>query len=142
MWLISTDEQDYICLHVFDHPAYPGWKICFDLRTDPQPLFDLGYGELQNAMSKVPKFFRTLKTNKSEILLDHSYAIKDPAYAGFNPEVYIQRAKAVKNNQNFKELAARIIADEAVKREIIYSHNYYLKRDCTRMALLHRKTQT
>ena len=28
----------YLLTHVFDHPAYPGWKICFDLRTDPQPL--------------------------------------------------------------------------------------------------------
>ena len=140
----------YLLTHVFDHPAYPGWKICFDLRADPLPLFDLGYGELQNAMSKAPKFFRTLKTNKSEILLDHSYAIKDSAYAGFNPEVYIERAKAVKNNQNFKELAARIIADEAGQKrdniqpqllpeERLYADGFASPKDANIMNLFHEK---
>ena len=139
----------YLISHLFNHLLY-GWSICFDLKHDPEPLFKLGYQDLQNAISKSPKFFRTIRTNKSEILLDPSYAMKDDAYTMQNSDVYEKRALAVKNNKNFIDLASRILADDAQQKQAIsqpvllpeerlYADNFPSKKDTNIMNLFHQK---
>ena len=139
----------YLLSHLLNHPAY-GWGICFDLKVDPQPLFDLNYKDLQSAMSKAPKFFRTVRTNKSEILLDPSYAMKDDAYNAINPDVFKKRALALRNNKDFINLASQILADDAQQKqeniqtellpeERLYADSFPSKKDVATMNQFHQR---
>ena len=106
----------YCQTHLFNHPLY-GWSISYDLRHDPEPLLKMGYGELQNAMKQSPKFLRTCKLNKSEVLLDKSYAMKEEPYNKISPDILEKRADMVRNNKQFLELAQTILADEAQSKK-------------------------
>lgn len=106
----------YCQTHLFMHSVY-GWSISFDLRHDPEPLLKMGYGELQNAMKMTPKFLRTCKLNKAEVLLDKSYAMKAEPYNAINPEILEKRADMVRGNKQFLNLLQTILADEAQSKQ-------------------------
>jgi exodeoxyribonuclease-1 len=97
MYLVCTHHPE----HCF-HPAYASWGYVWDLRRDPEPFLNLSVNELKANLKKIsPKALRLLKTNKSPVVLDKKFALKEKAYSELDLETILKRAKLVRNSENF-----------------------------------------
>ena len=139
----------YLNTHLFDHPIYK-WSVSFDLRHDPEPLFNLGYAELQKELKGVPKKLRTCKQNKGEIILAPEYGMKAEPYNQISFEILNKRADQVRANKKFIELARTILSDEAqqkkedsqpylVPEQRLYLDGFPSEKDSKVMKLFHEK---
>ena len=68
----------------------------FDLRFDPETYFDLPFNELKDEILKTPKFLRTIRSNKSPVLLHANYASRTEPYLAMTKEQLLNRAKLIK----------------------------------------------
>ena len=55
-------SRPYVQAYVCQHPRYQ-WPKCFDLRHDPNIYLKMSTPALKEAMSKNPKFLRTVESN-------------------------------------------------------------------------------
>jgi exodeoxyribonuclease-1 len=73
--------------------------------------------ELKVAMSKNPKFLRTVRHNKHPIIMNPSYGNEFDEYKMIGAEKLSERAKLVKDNKKFAEKINLILQEEAEEKE-------------------------
>ena len=113
MYLTSTLHPN----HCF-HPSYASWGYVWDLRRDPEPLLNLPVNQLRDILKKYsPKDLRVLKTNKSPIILDKQFALKQKPYSDLDLETIQKRAKLVRDNENFCKNIQIINREAAEEKE-------------------------
>jgi exodeoxyribonuclease-1 len=134
--------------YLFLHPIY-NWACCWDLREPVEPYLKLGYKDLQKAMKKTPKFIRTIKQNRNEILLDGSHALKSEPYCKISTGEINKRIDLLDKNPKFLELMQTILRDQAEEKkefsqkELIPEERLYLdgfpsESDKKNMELFHK----
>ena len=109
-------SRPYIQTFVCQHPRYQ-WPKCFDLRHDPNIYLNMPEAELKVAMSKNPKFLRTVRHNKHPIIMNPSYGNEFDEYKMIGAEKLSERAKLVKDNKKFAEKINLILQEEAEEKE-------------------------
>ncbi len=113
MYLTSTLHPN----HCF-HPSYASWGYVWDLRRDPEPLFNLSVNQLRDILKKYsPKATRVLKTNKAPVILDKEFALKQKPYSDLDLETIKKRAQMVRNNENFCKNIQIINREAAEEKE-------------------------
>ena len=117
-----TDEYYYgksvaFCeTFVCEHPVYK-WAKCFDLKHDPDVYLKMSVQDLKEAMSKKPKFIRTIRHNKHPVVMNPSYAMQLDEYKVLGPKKLKERANKIKENKEFAEKVAIILKEEVEEKE-------------------------
>tara|TARA_A100001011_G_scaffold133141_1_gene140329 strand:- start:2078 stop:3499 length:1422 start_codon:yes stop_codon:yes gene_type:complete len=93
-------SRPYVQTFVCQHPQYQ-WPLCFDLRHDPNIYLKMSIQELTVAMKKQPKFIRTVRHNKHPVIMNPLYGDKFEEYKIIGIEKLKDRAKLVKENEEF-----------------------------------------
>ena len=109
-------SRPYVQTFVCQHPKYQ-WPKCFDLKHDPSIYLKMTIPALKEAMSKNPKFLRTVRHNKHPIIMNPSYGDAFDEYKTLGSEKLNQRASLIKNNKKFAEKVSLILQEEAEEKE-------------------------
>ncbi|MDA9663402.1 exodeoxyribonuclease I [Candidatus Pelagibacter sp.] len=96
------------------HPIYQ-WGQAFDLKVDPNPLFNMSISELKSAIKKL-KFLRTIRSNKAPIILDASYGIQAEPYKNLDLGLIKERAKLVNSNEKFSKNVLTALRETAEEK--------------------------
>ena len=116
--------QTFVC----QHPNYQ-WPLCFDLKHDPSIYLKMSLQDLTVAMKKQPKFIRTVRHNKHPILMNSSYSEKFDEYKTIGVAKLIERAKIIKDNDQFAEKILTIKRLEAEEKEQFKSQEDLLSEE-------------
>jgi len=104
---------------VLTHPEYKGYELCWDLKNNPDELLGIldDTESLKEVFNSSPKKFRTVRTNKSPLLLNKSYALKIDPYKIIGMQKLEERAKKITEIR--EKLASRlsIIISDSVKEK-------------------------
>ena len=98
------------------HPQYQ-WPLCFDLRHDPTPYLSMPLKELEAAMKKQPKFMRTVRHNKHPVIMNPKYGEKFDEYKIIGSSKLQERAKLIRENNEFAEKISTIKRLESEEKE-------------------------
>lgn len=102
----------FICYH----PIY-NWAQCFDLKHEPEDYINLSENSLEHFMSKSPKIIRSIRTNKSPIIMDSSFIPKINEYKHITHEELLRRANIINTDVGFKLLVEKILRRQAEDKE-------------------------
>ncbi len=109
-------SRPYVQTYVCQHPKYQ-WPKCFDLRHDPNIYLKMSTPALKEAMSKNPKFLRTVRHNKHPVIMNPSYGDAFNEYKTLGREKLNQRANLIKNDKKFAEKVILILQEETEEKE-------------------------
>ena len=98
------------------HPVYK-WFLAWDMQWDPADYIKMEKDSLKKALSKSPKVLRTIRCNKSPIILNSNYAMQKEPYSKISPEIYKKRMKILDQSNDFKERIVNILQEKAEERE-------------------------
>ena len=98
------------------HPVYR-WFLAWDMQWDPADYIKMGKDSLKEALSKSPKVLRTIRCNKSPIILNSNYSMKMEPYSKISPEIYKKRMKILDESNDFRECILNILQEKAEERE-------------------------
>jgi len=105
----------YLSKFILMHEIYR-WGICWDLQWAPEDYIKMEYNELKKALSKSPKILRTVKTNKSPVLLNPNYGYEAVNYKNIPREVIQRRIKLLENSNEFLERINSILIEQHEER--------------------------
>ena len=105
----------YLSKFILMHQIYR-WGICWDLQHAPEDYIKMEYNELKKALSKSPKVLRTVKTNKSPVLLNPSYGYAAINYKNIPREIIQKRIKLLENSPEFLEKINSILIEQHEER--------------------------
>ena len=108
--------RNFCVTYICDHPVYK-WKMCFDLKNDASDFLQMDYDSLKEALSKSPKVIRSVKDNKSPLLMSANYAINFDGYRQIGMAKLHERAELLRNNEEFKKKVSRILEEEALSKQ-------------------------
>ena len=114
----------YLCTHLLYHPSWK-WSICFDLKNQPKDYINLSKPDLKDAMKKSPKILRTIKTNKSPVILDGKAGMKEEPYSVIDTDEINKRIELLKSSQKFIETVSSILRDEAEEKQSMDQTDLY-----------------
>jgi exodeoxyribonuclease-1 len=103
--------RKYLVHHYLYHPVYTAWSLCWDLQWNPADYFNLSHEDLKAALQKSPKVLRTLKTNKSEVLLNFRHVMNDEPYSVMPEAELRKRIKDLEGNNEFRERVSNILQE-------------------------------
>jgi len=106
----------FLVHHYLFHPVYK-WSICWDLRWNPADYIHMKKGPLKEALSKTPKILRTVKTHKSPVLLNPSYARMQEPYNKISPDILNKRIEILEKATEFKKLISVILEEIAQEQK-------------------------
>ena len=121
----------FACHYLFDHPEYTGWAINWDVKVDPTNYLEMDRKTLSKAIDSSPKILRTVRTNKSPVLLKADYALKTSNYSKISNEEIDRRIKILDNSPKFIELIKSILSDKAKEKmsmdqsELLFEETLY-----------------
>ena len=101
----------YVTKFLFSHPIYVAWATTWDLQHSPEDYIKMDYKDLKIALSKAPKVLRTIKTNRSPVLLNPSYGLKTDPYKIISPDEMQKRIQILDNSPEFLERINSILID-------------------------------
>ena len=101
----------YVVKFLFSHPAYNAWALNWDLQHSPEDYIKMEYKDLKKALVKPPKIIRTIKTNRSPVLLNPSYGLKSDPYKMISKEEMFRRAKILDDSTEFLERVYNILKE-------------------------------
>ncbi len=102
----------FICYH----PVYK-WAQCFDLKHDPQDYINLAQDSLEHFMSKSPKIIRSIRSNKSPIIMNEDFISQLTEYKHISKSELIKRSKIINSNNEFKLTLEKILIKNASEKE-------------------------
>ncbi|MDB9799510.1 exodeoxyribonuclease I [Pelagibacteraceae bacterium] len=105
-------SRPYVQTFICQHPEYQ-WPLCFDLKHDPNIYLNMPVKELTVAMKKNPKFIRTVRHNKHPIIMNPSYGNEFDEYKMIGNDKLMERAKLIRNNEDFSKKIIIIKQEEA-----------------------------
>ena len=109
----------------------------------------MDYKDLKIALSKAPKVLRTIKTNRSPVLLNPSYGLKTDPYKIISPDEIQKRIQILDNSPEFLERINSILIDNHEEKaskpdkenlqpeETLYSGGFASQTDSTIMEKFH-----
>jgi exodeoxyribonuclease-1 len=98
------------------HPKYK-WAQCFDLKNDPEDYINLTQESLEHFMSKSPKIIRSVRNNKSPIIMNSNHISKINGYMHISEKELLRRAEIIQSNTSFKQTVERILEKQAAEKE-------------------------
>ena len=110
----------FVLTFLCEHPQW-GYPMCFDLKADPAYYFNLSMEALKKELNKKPKVIRTIKHKKHPIIMNPSYGINFDNYKQLGIKKLRERAKLVRENEEFSKKVATILDEEARERQEIDS---------------------
>ena len=93
------------------------WPQCFDLKEDPQTYFEMSMEDLKAAMKKSPKIIRSVKNNKHPVIMNPKFGENFDGYKQLGMKKLMERAEALRGNEEFKKKVSRILEEEAQEKE-------------------------
>ena len=102
----------FICYH----PVYK-WAQCFDLKHDPEDYINLNENSLEHFMSKSPKIIRSIRSNKSPIIMESNFISHIDAYKHISSEELFKRANTINSNLEFKLKVEKLLNKQASEKE-------------------------
>ena len=142
-------------LYNFPKVVHSNFRTKYDRiqwRNNPEDFFKLDDVSLKQALTKSPKVLRTLKANKSEIILNHKHALTDSPYKEIGVDELVRRASVLQDNFEFKkrikkilqdihdEKTAKSIMDDKIlyPEEMLYAKGFPKNEDQTLMTFFHQ----
>ena len=104
-------EYTHGLAYITKNPSYENQVYCFDLKFDPDMVFDLDRNELKKLFKGKNKCFHIVKANEQPILLDEKFLYQTDEYKDENPEVIQERMKKLRANKNFTEKFTNLLLD-------------------------------
>jgi exodeoxyribonuclease-1 len=92
-------------------PTYQNHVYCFDLKTDPDLIFDLDRTELKKLFKGKNKCFQLIKANEQPILLDEKYLMQSEEFRDTDLNILQERMQKVRKNKNFIEKFTNLLID-------------------------------
>ena len=92
-------------------PTYQNHVYCFDLKTDPDLIFDLDRTELKKLFKGKNKCFQLIKANEQPILLDEKYLMQSEEFRDIDLNILQERMQKVRKNKNFIEKFTNLLID-------------------------------
>lgn len=105
----------FACHHILFHEQYK-WSINWDLKVDPSKYLEMDRQTLAKAIDSSPKIIRTVRQNKSPVLLNSDYALKTDSYSKITKNEINRRVKILDDNPKFIELIGSILSDKAKEK--------------------------
>ena len=122
--LVFGKLYNFAASFVCFHPTYgKSWLAAFDLKHDPRPLLDLGFSEMKQALFSSPTKIRQVSLNKMPIVLSKDYFSTLDDYKDIGLEEISERAKLIKENQEFCNKVFEILADKAKEKKETFSQD-------------------
>jgi len=106
----------FILTFVCEHPQF-GYPMCFDLKKDPKFYFSLSISELKKEFKKTPKVIRTIKHKKHPVIVNSKYGVNFDGYKEIGLNNLEERAKLIKQNQDFSEKVKIVLGDDAKEKQ-------------------------
>ena len=98
------------------HEVYK-WGLAVNLSANIEELQKLSYENLKKEMKKSPRFYKTIKANKSPIILDKSYGLKVDPYKKIGENLLNKRAELMKKNEKFSKDICNILREAAEEKK-------------------------
>ena len=120
----------FACHHILFHEQYT-WSINWDLKVDPSNYLEMDRHMLSKALDSSPKFIRTVRQNKSPVLLKADYALNTDYYSKLGKDEINRRVEILDNNPKFIELIGSILSDKAKEKmsmdqtELLFEETIY-----------------
>ena len=136
----------FACHHILFHEQYQ-WSINWDLKVDPSKYLEMDRQTLSKALDSTPKIIRTVRQNKSPVLLKSDYALKTDNYSKITQAEINRRVKILEDNPKFIELIGSILSDKAKEKmsmdqsDLLHEETIYsggLKRNPKDVALMYK----
>ena len=108
----------FLNYEILTHPVYK-WSINWDTKQNPKNYIDLDRQGLQKAINATPKVLRTVKTNKSPVLLSKDIALGSEPYSKIGINEIQNRIKILQDHPEFIERIKSILQDLAEERQNI-----------------------
>ena len=138
----------FACHHILFHEQY-NWSINWDLKVDPSKYLDMDRQTLSKALDSTPKVLRTVRQNKSPVLLKSDYALNTENYSKIGKDEINRRVKVLDDNPQFIQLVSTILSDKAKEKmtidqtellheETIYASGFASQKDKALMNRFHQ----
>tara|TARA_B100001123_G_scaffold429608_1_gene548370 strand:- start:147 stop:1571 length:1425 start_codon:yes stop_codon:yes gene_type:complete len=122
--LVFGKLYNFAATFVCFHPVYgKSWLAAFDLKHDPRPLLSLGFTEMKQALFSSPVKIRQVSLNKMPVVLPKDYFSSLDDYKEVGLEEISERAKLVKENQEFCNKVFEILAEKAKEKKEVSSQD-------------------
>ena len=105
----------FLCNHILFHPEYH-WSINWDCKVNPENYLKMDRQTLAKALDSSPKIIRTVRTNKSVVLLKSDYALNTENYSKIGIDEINRRVQVLKDNPKFIEAISSILSDKAKEK--------------------------
>ena len=116
--LIFGKLVNFAATFVCFHPVYgKSWLAAFDLKHDPRPLLDLGFSEMKQALFSSPQKIRQVSLNKMPAVFSKDYFNSLEDYKDIGHDEILERAKIVKDNQDFCNKVFEILAEKVKEKK-------------------------
>ena len=97
------------------HEVYK-WGLAVNLSANIEELQKLSYEDLKKEMKKSPRFYKSIKANKSPIILDKSYGLNVDPYKKIGENLLNKRAELMKKNEKFSKDILNILREAAEEK--------------------------
>jgi tetratricopeptide (TPR) repeat protein len=87
----------FACNHILFHPEF-NWSINWDCKVDPSKYLEMDRQMLSKVLDASPKILRTVKANKSPVLLKGDYALNTENYSKIGIDEINRRVQILKDN--------------------------------------------
>ena len=105
----------FACHHILFHDQF-NWSINWDIKVDPSKYLEMDRQTLSKALDSSPKILRTVRQNKSVVLLKPDYALNTEDYSKIGTGEINRRVKVLNDNPKFIELISSILSDNAKEK--------------------------
>ena len=105
----------YLSKFILMHKIYK-WGVCWDMQHAPEDYIKMEYNDLKKALSKSPKVTRTVKTNKSPVLLNPEFGYTADNYKNIPRDVIQKRIHLLNNSAEFLERINNILIEQHEER--------------------------
>ena len=124
------NTHPFLVHHILFHKEY-NWSINWDMKVNPDLYINMDKQTLSKALDASPKILRTVKANKSLVLLKADHALKTEKYSKIGMDEINRRVKVLQDNHHFIELISSILSDKAKEKmsmdqtELLFEETIY-----------------
>ena len=141
------NSHPFLIHHILFHPEY-NWSINWDCKVNPENYLEMDRQTLAKALDSSPKIIRTVRSNKSVVLLKSDYALNTENYSKIGIDEINRRVQILKDNPKFIEAISSILSDKAKEKmsmdqtellfeETIYAGGFASEKDKAVMKKFH-----
>ena len=124
------NTHPFLVHHILFHKEF-NWSINWDMKVNPDLYINMDRQNLSKALDASPKILRTVKANKSLVLLKADHALKNENYSKIGIDEINRRVKVLQDNHHFIELISSILSDKAKEKmsmdqtELLFEETIY-----------------